>query len=238
MNITAVQVENSTALWDRRSEYDAKLEPLQEPASPIAYKLVPSDSTEYLGRMDHHAVRAYFLKAIIGFSDALDSRLIDTATEFASIKKSVFDVGRPSEVMMKQLDQLIAAAHDENFEVGIESRFSRGLQRLCRFDSPVVLGYLRTKLIDNNTSSEVLAEILRWASHQDESTIRAFVVDLLSTGLHHASSLVRDAAALSLAHLDESTALARLRPALEIETVPELREDLEELIRSLENRHL
>ena len=46
MNITAVQVENSTVLLDRRSEYDAKLEPLQEPASPIAYKLVPSDSTE------------------------------------------------------------------------------------------------------------------------------------------------------------------------------------------------
>ena len=202
------------------------------------YKLVPSDSTERLERMDHHAVQDDFLNAIIEFSDALDLRLINTVMEFASINKSVFDVGRPSQVMIKQLNQLIAAAHDEFFEVGIESRFSRGLQRLCRFDSPVALEFLRTKLIDNSTSSEVLAEILRWASHQEESTIRALVVDLLSTGLHHSSSLVRDAAALSFAHLDESTALARLRPALEIEAVPELREDLEELIRSLENRHL
>ena len=80
-----------------------------------------------------------------------------------------------------------------------------------------------------------MAEILRWASRQEAAAIRDLVVDLLSTGLYHTVSLVRDAAALGLAYLEEDAAIAPLRHALGREKVPELREDLENLIRSLEN---
>lgn len=133
------------------------------------------------------------------------------------------------------MDRLCLAAHDEQFEAGVESRFSRGLQQLCAYDPTSVLQALRARLTDNDASSEVLAEVLQWASRQEADAIRALVVDLLSTGLRHTSSLVRDAAASGLAYLDEGAAVSRLRQALASEKVPELRQDLEDLLCSLES---
>ena len=133
-----------------------------------------------------------------------------------------------------RLARLCSAAQEEQFEAGVESRFSRGLQQLCAYDPTAVLQALRGRLMDSDTSSEVLAEILQWASRQEADAIRALVVDLLSTGLHHTSSLVRDAAALGLAYLDEGAAVSHLSQALARETVPELRGDLEDLLISLE----
>ena len=228
----AAELPTILSYWS--SNYDTNEEPLKESSAQIGYALVPSDATGKIRRIIHLDQTAFW-NAMVVLSDAQDLRLMDTATEFASINKSVFDASEPNPVMMKQLDQLIVAAHDEFFEVGIESWFSRDLQRLTIFDPPMVLQYLTTKLKDNYTNSEVLAEILRWASRQEASNIRALVIDLLSAGLGHMSSLVRDEAALGLAYLDEAVARDRLPRVLERETVPELREDLKELIRSLEN---
>ena len=232
--VSKAAAELSTVLSYRSNKYDTNEESLKAPSAQIVYALVPGDDTGKI-RQITHADQAAFWNATVVFVDAQELRLMDTATEFASINKSVFVASEPNPVMTKQLDQLIAVAHDEFFEVGVESRFSRGLQQLFRLDSPVVLQYLRTMLKENYTSSEVLAEILRWASHQEASSIRALVIDLLSSGLCHMSSLVRDEAALGLAYLDQTAALARLPEALERETVPELREDLTKLIRSLKN---
>lgn len=136
--------------------------------------------------------------------------------------------------MEKRLDRLCSIVHDEQFEAGIESDFSRELQRTFAYNPIAVLQFLRTRLANNNTSPSVLAEILQWASRQDAIAIRALVVDLLSAGLRHTSPLVRDAAALGLAYLDESAAIPHLRRAIEREDTPELREDLEDLVHSLE----
>ena len=232
--VSKAAAELSTVLSYWSSKYDTNKEPLKASSAQIVYALVPSDDTGKTRRI-YHADQTAFWNATVVFSNAQDLRLMDTAADFASINKSVFDASEPNPVMIKQLDQLTAAARDEFFEVGIESQFSRDLQRLFRFDSTIVLQYLTTKLIENDSNSEVLAEGLRWASRQETSSIRSRVVDLLSAGLNHMSSLVRDEAALGLAYLDKTAALARLPGVLERETVPELREDLKELISSLEN---
>ena len=153
---------------------------------------------------------------------------------FFSINRSVPDISIPRQVE-EQLDRLCQAAHDEQFEVGVESRFSKELQRLCAYSPTAVLESLRVRLIHRGASPAVLSEILQWVSRQEAGVIRSPVIELLSAGLDHPSSLVRDAAASALAYLDERTAVSHLRRALDRETVPELREDLEDLIRSLES---
>ena len=163
-----------------------------------------------------------------------DAVAVGNTAGFASINKSTLDAAIPREVE-EQLDRLCLAAHDEQFEAGVESRFSRALQQLSRvYHSTVVLRSLRARLMDDDAGPEVLSEILQWASRQEAGTIRTHVIDLITAGLHHASALVRDAAALALACLDERAAVTRLRQALDREAVPELREDLKDLIRSLE----
>lgn len=170
---------------------------------------------------------------IIVFRDVQEYSYVGVVSGFASVNNSTFDVFVPHQ-MEEHLDYLCSIAYDEPFEAGIESQFARDLQRLCMYNPSAVLQSLRTRLMDNSMNSSVSAEILQWASRQEAAAIRTLVVDLLSVGLHHTSSLVRDAAASGLAYLDEDAAITHLRQALEREDIPELREDLEDLIRSLE----
>ncbi len=136
--------------------------------------------------------------------------------------------------IVSNLDRLFSAAHDEQFEAGVESRFSTGLQQLFQTDPVDVLDYLRLRLIKGGASPEVMSEMLEWVSRREARPLRETVVNLLSLGLCNGSPLVRDAAALGLAYLERSAAIGLLRQAIESEGVPELREDLTDLVGSLE----
>ena len=260
MNSMAGLVKNSTdLLYPDIDEAKSIAELSQAPTSPRITELIGNNTTEQAWRRPRYAVptrvcglvpidatkqveqysinpfRDSFEHTIIEFSDAIELQFMDIVAGSISVNKSVFDDSPSNQVVEEQLERLFSAADEEQFEVGIESQFSRGLQRLCAYDPVAALQSLKAKLIDGDAGSEVLAESLRWASRQEAVPIRDLVVELLSTGLHHASSLVRDAAALSLAYLDQGAAIVQLQHALEREKVPELREDLEDLIRSLEN---
>lgn len=136
---------------------------------------------------------------------------------------------------VSRLDRLFSVAHDEQFEAGVESRFSMGLQQLFQTDPLKVLDSLSLRLMESHASPEVLSEMLEWASRREAGPLRGTIVQLLSIGLCNRSSLVRDAAALGLAYLEGSAAAGPLRQAIEREEVPELREDLTDLVRSLES---
>ena len=199
----------------------------------FVHNFVASDATEILQRM-RTSFREPFHNIVIRCSDALELPLVRIVSGGSSVNNSIFDIVGPSQVVEEQLEQLISSAHEEQFEVGTDSRFARALQQLCERDPVTVLQSLRERLMGGEAGSDVLGEVLRWASRLEGSTIRTLVVELISTGLYHPSSLVRDAAALSFACFDEARAIVHLQQALEREQVPELRKDLEDLIRSLE----
>ena len=228
MNGEVVSTETASALRHTFGEFATGME------SASLVWLVPGDATEDLRRWSSRAFRDP-TGNIIRLANArpLDE-IADVVDGCATVNKSTPVASVPRQVG-EQLNRLCLAAHDEQFEAGVESRFSRGLQQLCAYDPASVLQALRVRLTNNDASSEVLAEILQWTSRQEADAIRALVVDLLSTGLHHTASLVRDAAASGLAYLDEGVAISHLRQALAREKVPELRQDLEDLICSLES---
>ena len=132
-----------------------------------------------------------------------------------------------------QLDRLFSAAHEEQFETGVDSRFSKGLEQLYVHAPSAVLKSLIDRLVGRQASPQVLAEMLEWVSRQEQAS-RNDIVKLLSIGLCNASPLVRDAAALSLAYFDGNTAIPYLNQAIQKENVPELQMDLRALVHSLE----
>ena len=167
------------------------------------------------------------------FDNVWEGGVLNAAIQFPSVNQSIPELHSP-ELLEDHLDRLYSVARDELFEVGRRSQFSKGLQQLCAYDPVTVMQSVKVRLADDRISVEVLAETLRWAADQEAITIRDTVIAFLSMGLWHTSSLVRDTAALSLAYLDEKAALAPLQRALEREEVPELRDDLAALMRSLE----
>ena len=207
-----------------------------EPSYRTSWRYLPgrNDSIGHAPRWTDRAFRDRIENTIVVFVDTVAPEKVEKNVGFVSINRSVPNSAISSQVE-EQLDHLCVAAHDEQFEVGVESRFSRELQRLCAYHPTSVLQSLRMRLIHGGENPEVLSEILQWASRQEAGVIRSPVIGLLSAGLDHPSSLVRDAAASALAYLDEDAAVSHLRQALERETVPELRDDLEDLIRSLES---
>ena len=116
--------------------------------------------------------------------------------------------------------------------MGMDSKFSRGLDELLQIGPRAVFRALADHL--DHVSHEVFAEALRWTARQHRADIRDLAVELLERGLGHESPFVRDAAALGLAELLEDDALGPLRRAHGLEIVPELQQDIGDLIASLE----
>lgn len=228
--------ENATAPWHPASAFGATKERWHR--ATRQYRLVHASAAGHALWWAGGPFRDQIENIVVTFDDAValnDAVAVENMASFASLNKSKLDDAIPHEVE-EQLDRLCLAVHDEQFEAGVESRFSKALQRLLwAYHPTAVLRSLRARLVNDDADPEVLSEILQWASRQEASVIRIPVIDLVAAGLHHASALVRDAAALALACLDERAAVAHLRQALEREAVPELREDLEDLVRSLES---
>ena len=172
------------------------------------------------------------LEQLIGRIAGLGEADVDVPSENASEVQSS-DRELPGDIEIL-LDRQFTAAHEEQFEPGMESDFARGLDRLFRYASGAVLNSLKARLSADTRDPEVLAELLRWVGRQNTEFVRGAVVDLLSDALNHSSSLVRDAAAMGLASLRDPVVIPHLMRAIEKETVPELQEDLKDLVSSLE----
>ena len=138
-----------------------------------------------------------------------------------------------SEWLESRLEDVLIAAREERFEVGMDSRFSQKLDELCLVNPDFILQSLVRRMTTSSCDPQVIAEVLEWASRQ-RGTLGHEVSELFKDGLSHSSPLVRDTAALSFADFDGEEALIHLRRALQIEKVSELRMDLEALIQSLE----
>lgn len=148
--------------------------------------------------------------------------------------RSNADTFSPDNSLIDVLDDLYREARAQTFEVGTDSAFAKSLQFLSDYDPHRVFASLKEHLGRDDSASDVSAEILRWASRQDNASVRNQAIELLIAGLFSSSSLVRDAAAIGFASLDAMLSVDHLRDALARELVPELRLDLADLIESLE----
>ena len=132
-----------------------------------------------------------------------------------------------------RLPGILADAAHEHFEVGMNSRFADGLQRLSLIAMRALLEQLHSQYSSRSISPEVLSEILWWASRQSTDNERPAIIQMMVRGLSHESPLVRDTAALTLANFDEAAAREHLPRAIEREPMPPLKDDMLNLLRSL-----
>lgn len=134
----------------------------------------------------------------------------------------------------RTLDRLFAAAEDEFFEPGKDSEFTNGLDALLDRFPEAIWSLLQRRLFAPDVNVETVGEMLRWTGRVEEPRNSRERMNLLIVGLGHSSPIVRDDAAIGLVHLGDPSAISQLHQAIKKEMVPELREDLEQIVQSLE----
>lgn len=137
-------------------------------------------------------------------------------------------------LLIKQANLIFTKAKEEFFEDGMESIFSRNLSNFIEAYSHSAMEAIITVVLSNQTNSEVASEALRILGRLTHTTTYRERLWLLERGLYSESAQVRDGATLGLAFLDDPLAIEPLRSAAERENIPELRQDMEQVIAQLE----
>lgn len=146
---------------------------------------------------------------------------------------SVGEVGVTKDLYSKVLS-LFVAARSVDFEDGIHTAFSRALVRLVELLGNSAVEVVASVILREKVNPTVAAEALKWISHIDQRKSYAFRLWLLEKSLRSSFPIVRDAALLGVASLDDQHSIPAINDAISRETCPELREDLIQVLKQLD----
>ena len=242
----SVQVE---AICDRLPHYIAQVASHQDVVrgSSSAQRDEPDVPTLYLGAIgqslqglfrDVNALADQFASATASSMGYSIRWYAEAATfvvnRFERLKSSTATVERPEEVDAK-IRSLLQAPRDQTFEAGMESEFSRALVRIVTKYGDDAIGALADCIGGEAVSPEVAAEALQWLAHINDHVAYRQRLLLLERSLSSSSPWVRDGAGLGLALLEDPRAIPSVARAIDQETIPELRDDLQLVLTQLEN---
>lgn len=148
-------------------------------------------------------------------------------------ENSTRQLERP-EGIEQQIDTLFEEDIDQDFEDGMESRFSRELLSLVRKYGNFAMNEINYLINHKGVNSEVAAEALLWLGDIDHPATYDYRLWLLERSLGSSSSRVRDRAALGLASMADPHAIPYIREAIDRETCTELREYMVHVIEELD----
>ena len=138
-------------------------------------------------------------------------------------------------VIKAMVKALFEAAKEEIFEEGVENEFSIGLISLIREYGNESVRILANHIIDSRVNEEIASEALRSLGRLDHPESYDERLRLLINSLNHPSARIRDAASVGLATLGDPLAIRSLKQAIQKEACVELREDMQQILESLES---
>ena len=160
------------------------------------------------------------------------------ATSPSFIAQSSSDPYDFSELEARRVDATLnlvfEEAHDEEFENGVDSKFSASLTTIVNLHDQVAVEAIGRKLKAKNIGIEVLIEALRQIGQLDHEPTRPIRLKLLEPFLRNDNIRLRYAACLGLAALDDVAALSALRKALVAEQSDKIRVILLKVLNQLE----
>jgi len=136
------------------------------------------------------------------------------------------DEGRFEADVGDMVRRAFAEAADEDFEDGMESRFSRQLARIVHEYGNDGMEVVTYTVLSTATCPRTADEALRALGRMQHAGTYLWRRWLLERSLRAPSRLIRDGAALGLASMGDSHAIPYLEEAVKSEECAELREDL------------
>jgi len=133
----------------------------------------------------------------------------------------------------QNIESLLTIARDEHFEDGMNSNLSVGLQVLFRNFSAEFARVLGERLTKGGISARILAEMFYALGQIEDDNTKDWRMATLVDFLKSPSPVVRDAAAVGLAYLDDKRAAPYLREAMDRESSETLKEDIRAVVEQL-----
>jgi hypothetical protein len=141
-----------------------------------------------------------------------------------------------SRLLNEYLHDLFLSALDEEFEDGVESKFSTGLVDFVRRYGEQAIKLLSGFIQNKTVNAESAAEALRWIGRMHDPITFRYRVWLLGLCLSARSLRVRDGAVLGLAFMDSTKTIPVLEAAVINEPSKELKQDMQHLLDHLRAR--
>lgn len=133
-----------------------------------------------------------------------------------------------------EIERLFALAMDEEFEDGVESNFSKDLISFIKKYEKRAIEELTPIFLNEKVNAEIISEALRWIGRIQHNFSKFDRLWLLERCLFHPSPYIRDGATLGIASMNDPNAIDFLKIAIEKEPYLELREDMEQVLITLE----
>lgn len=170
---------------------------------------------------------------VVAPSSTIPERSSDQPVPCDSGNSSASELGVAEDLYSKVLT-LFVAARSMDFEDGIHTEFSRSLVRLVELLGNSAVEVVAAVILKEKANPTVAAEALKWISHIDQPKSYAFRLWLLEKSLRSSSPIVRDAALLGVASLDDHHSIPAINDAINREACLELREDLIQVLKQLD----
>ena len=130
-------------------------------------------------------------------------------------------------VLDEEVDAIVSLATEENIEDGMESDTETRLNRFVASHSVPGIQRFSTRLTSGCINFGAAADIVRVLgriTHEESHDERLWIATRL---LRSDAPLARDASVVALEDLGDRRAVAALQRAVEVEPIPELRDDIE-----------
>lgn len=180
--------------------------------------------------------------ARVGGSQAASAHQLRAAQDRLNKDLPLFERLADTAAQDQGVDQLVrvlfSGAEDLTFESGYDNQFTNGLVALVEGYGEAALRAVADFAFANGAPEDALAEALKCLGRMVHPSSRSSRFQFLVRNLASNSPRLRDAAALGLAHMDDSRAVPYLNKAIEMEPIDELREDLRQVVRQLETNGL
>lgn len=138
-------------------------------------------------------------------------------------------------IIENQIRSIFESAKDEFFEDGMETAFSKNLEMIILKYGLSSIVAISKIVFDKQSNEEIVSEALRLLGRIQDQNSYNIRLWLLEQNLKNNSARIRDGALLGLASLDDTHSIPSLKKAIQEEIYPELRGDMQQVLKQLEN---
>ena len=142
-----------------------------------------------------------------------------------------------SNFLDEEVESIVALASEEFIEDGMDSATETFLGDFVAKFSEIGVRHLACYLTSDWIKSGTVADIVRLLGRLDHEESHDDRLWLASHFLFSGAPIARDASALALEDLKDARAVPKLEAAVDAESIPGLRDDLEMALRELKKQH-